>query len=171
MNAIDYVTVVNVAAGTSVKMRTGSGQVFCPDNRLLAGSSPEGNVVIWDISSGRFIRDFSGHAGPATALAFSTDGKLLASGGADKLTKIWDLATGEEQLSLTGHTAPVSRIAFSPDRKRLTTVAANGEVLVYALDFRDLVAIARRRVTRGLTSAECLKFLHGPCPPTQNEAR
>ena len=165
------VTVVNVAAGTSLKMsaksRPNSDLAFSPDDKLLAGSSPEGNVVLFDTSSGRLVRNFSGHAGPATAFAFSNDGKLLATGGADKLTKIWDLATGQEQLSLTGHTAPVSKLAFSPDRKRLTTVAANGEVLVYALDFRDLVAIARTRVTRRLTSAECVKFLHGQCPATQ----
>jgi hypothetical protein len=56
-------------------------------------------------------------------------------------------------------------LAFSPDGKRLTAVSAEGEALVYAMSLDELVAAARRRVTREMTPAECRQFLHtDKCP-------
>jgi hypothetical protein len=37
-------------------------------------------------------------------------------------------------------------------------------VRVWALDLDDLIAIARRKVTRGLTAAECRRYLRRDCP-------
>ncbi len=163
------VTVWNLATGVGSKMTSKAGDgvelVFSPDGKLLAGSAPDGNIVIWNAGSGRVVRNFSGHSGSVTALAFSADSKLLASGGADKITRIWDLATGEEQLSLGGHTDSIKSIAFSADPQRLTTVTARGEALVYALNPVELAALARTRVTRAMTPGECRKFLHADACP------
>jgi WD40 repeat protein len=160
----DDVTAWNVETGHVAKMTPGANDnarfALNPTGRLLAGSAPDGRIVIWDTTSGRIVRYIPGHAGPATALVFSADGKLLASGGADKITRIWDVATGQENLSLPGHFEPVNKILFSRDGQRLTTATRQGETLVYALDLKDLVAVARSRVTRAMTPEECRKFLH-----------
>ena len=104
VNLKNEVYVYDLAVGRTSKMASPAGRtadlVFSANNALLAGSSPDGNVVIWDVKTGRVFRDFSGHAGAVTALTFSPDGKLLATGGSDRLTKLWDLRTGEERLAL-----------------------------------------------------------------------
>jgi WD40 repeat protein len=79
---------------------------------------------------------------------------------------VWDVATGKELLTLSGHSAEVSSVAWSPDGKRLATAGADGIVEVYAMDIELLMALARSRVTRNLTTGECKKYLHvDECPP------
>lgn len=79
---------------------------------------------------------------------------------------MWDVATGKELLTLSGHSAEVSSVAWSPDGKRLATAGADGIVEVYAMDIELLMALARSRVTRNLTTGECKKYLHvDECPP------
>jgi tetratricopeptide (TPR) repeat protein len=71
------------------------------------------------------------------------------------------------RLTLSGHTAWVRGVAFSPDGTRLATASADRTVRVYALNIEDLMALARTRITRSLTSQECQKYLHEEqgCPP------
>jgi len=48
-------------------------------------------------------------------------------------------------------------VAYSPDGKRLPTVSEDGTVQVYALDDRDLINLARSRVTRNFVPDECVR--------------
>jgi WD40 repeat protein len=88
----------------------------------------------------------------------------LATASSDGTAKVWPLAGGEP-VTLRGHRQGVEGVAFSPGGKRLATAGQDGSVRVYALDLGDLVAIARSRLTRGLTTEECQQYLHlEACP-------
>ena len=77
----------------------------------------------------------------------------------------WQVDNKEQPLTLYGNSNTILRAVFSPDGKRLVTGAANGTVRVYALPLEDIIAIAKSRVTRALTTDECQKFLHvEQCP-------
>jgi hypothetical protein len=73
---------------------------FSPDGKLLATATVQGDIHVWAARSGRLLRDFEGHRGPVTALAFP-DGKSLVSAGRDTSVLVWDvagLAEGRVQL-------------------------------------------------------------------------
>lgn len=112
--ASDAVEVWETATGQRIsRLAAGEGKpgplCFSPDGRLLAigrtwrdtetGHSEvrRGTTQLWEMASHTVRRDFRGHDGGVTALAFSTDGRRLASGSANSTILIWD-AAGEMLL-------------------------------------------------------------------------
>jgi hypothetical protein len=57
-------------------------------------------------------------------------------------------------------------VEFAPDGKSLMAISITDMVgRGYVLDSQELVALARSRITRALTAAECQQYLHVPqCP-------
>jgi WD40 repeat protein len=66
---------------------------------------------------------------------------------------------------LSGHTAAVFSVAWSSDGHRLVTGSRDHTGRVYLVDVDDLAALARTRVTRGLTAEEYQQYLHAPACP------
>lgn len=99
--------------------------------RQLLDECPE-NLRGWEW---RYVRrlcnteqvTFRGHAGEATAVAFSPDGRRIASVAAAGV-RVWDAGTGKELVSVPG--AGSVAAAFSPDGKRLA-VARHANATVH----------------------------------------
>ncbi len=141
----------------------GHGLAFSPDGHLLAVSGG-GGVTFWRMPSGRPVTTLSTTA-EIQAVAFSSDGRLLATGGYDGAVRVWDVASGQETLTLPGHVGIVNDVAFSPDGTTIVSVGQDGTLRTDVLPIRELVRIARGRLTRGFTTAECQRYLHVPtCP-------
>jgi WD40 repeat protein/transcriptional regulator with XRE-family HTH domain len=140
------------------------GLMFSPDGeRLATGSS--GEAKIWDATSGEESRSLSGHTGVVSRVSFSKDGSMLATCSQDGTTKVWDASSGAELLTLRGHAGVVSGCAFSPDGTHLATAGNDGTARIYLLDIEELIALAKSRLTRSLTTEECKKYLHvEECP-------
>jgi WD40 repeat protein/DNA-binding SARP family transcriptional activator len=132
---------------------------YSPDGRLLATGGSDGTVRVWDVATGEEIQSFEGHVGTIMSVAFSPDGKRLASASLDNSARVWDMSTGREVLVLTGHRFGLTEVAFSPDGTRLATSSNDGTVRVYVLPIRELVELARSRLTRGWTEDECQQYL------------
>jgi WD40 repeat protein len=90
-----------------------------------------GQVVLWDVSTGREIGALKGHGKGVTSVAFSRDGRLLASGSSDNTIRIWDLATKRELRTLTGHTSNIESIDFSPDGRLLASASDDGGTFLW----------------------------------------
>ena len=77
-----------------------------------------GEMLVWDIPSGRVKAAFPGAAGP---IAFSADGSRVAACCAGRLARVWDVtADGFKELPpLPTHRGGVSVLALSPDGKQL----------------------------------------------------
>ena len=76
--------------------------------------------------------------------------------------RLWDTRSGENVLTL-----PLERgfpyVASSDDGRRLAT-SAGGYVRVWTLDLDELLTIARNRLSRSLSAAECVTFHFEDCP-------
>ena len=139
---------------------------FSPDGKYLATASWDGTAKVWEIPSGDEINTLSGHSGIVWEVVFNPDGNRLATSSLDNTVKLWDFETGQELLTLTGHQAGTTGLAFSPDGRHLAVGGGDGTVRIYVLPIEELIALARERLTRSLTEAECQQYLHvETCPP------
>lgn len=120
------------ATGSTTLFNLSSGEVLweidCPagwgvisgNGTLLALGCKE-NIYLWDLCSGRLLRQLQGDKINWTNyvgcknIAISTDGKLLAVGDSDGTVRLWDVVSGREVQQLWGHTKYLNNLGFSPD--------------------------------------------------------
>jgi len=143
---------------------------FSPDGKRLATASRDRTAKVWDAGSGKELFTLSGHISSVFDVAFNPEGTRLATASFDRTARVWDISPGQQGskvFGLYGHTDAVIGVAFTRDGKRLFTTSEDGVIREFALDVQDLIALARKRVTRSLTAEECNKYLHTIiCPPS-----
>jgi hypothetical protein len=86
-------------------------------------------IVLWDVITGRKIRDFLGLRGEIHCVAISPDGQTLAAGirsGGERSILLWDTVTGKE-LHALGEGQSVTSLAFCPDSKLVASASYDHE--------------------------------------------
>jgi WD40 repeat protein len=70
-----------------------------PGGGTLAAGGGDGVIRLWDVGTGKELRQLRGHlgrhGGGVTALAWSSDGRTLFSGGVDTTILVWRFAPSE----------------------------------------------------------------------------
>jgi hypothetical protein len=91
-----------------------------PGGKIFATSTPQGDIALWNITTGGSIRTFADPThgnGDWARLAFSPNGSLLASVASDGYVHIWNVSSGTDIASYPD--GEVSTVAFSPDGRTL----------------------------------------------------
>uniref|UniRef100_A0A0N4UF55 Lissencephaly-1 homolog n=1 Tax=Dracunculus medinensis TaxID=318479 RepID=A0A0N4UF55_DRAME len=89
--------------------------VFHPVYNIIASSSEDSTIKVWDYENGEFERSLKGHTDAVQDIAFDGSGKLLASCSADLTIKLWEFVqTYNCMKTLKGHDHNISSVTFLP---------------------------------------------------------
>ncbi|XP_077228204.1 protein ROOT INITIATION DEFECTIVE 3-like [Tasmannia lanceolata] len=68
------------------------GPMSCTkDGFFLVGGAPSGNVYVWEVSSGKLLKNWHAHHKSLSCLALSDDSSLLISGAEDGVICVWTM--------------------------------------------------------------------------------
>ncbi|SEB78482.1 protein kinase [Streptomyces sp. TLI_105] len=107
-----------------------------PDGRRVVSSSAMyGTAWLWDVASGRCLRQFvAGQPFSMNALCLSADGRLMVSAGIlDTTIRVWDLEQGRCVRVMRGHTEGVDNLALRSDSRFLLSGARDQTVRYWDL--------------------------------------
>ncbi|MBI5960775.1 MAG: WD40 repeat domain-containing protein, partial [Chloroflexi bacterium] len=144
--------IYNLDATSGGHTDTVTGVAFSPDGRLLASSSIDKTIILWDVETGTVIRRLQGHEDWVNRVIFTPDGRTLVSGSGnflitaipipglgtrDTSVRVWDVESGQEigQLgnSEEGHKNPIMGLTMSADGTRVASGDTNGLIILWDL--------------------------------------
>lgn len=99
--------------GSQLLTGTG-GELIGPVQGLAITPIEDNSLRLWDVESGKLIREMKGHTHVVFSVAFSPDGKRAVSGSFDHSVRLWDVERGEELSSIEGK-GWVTKVLFSSD--------------------------------------------------------
>ena len=145
----------------------GGAAAISPDGRVLAGvGGLEQNVVLLRDADTLAPLGKLEHRVGVFQITFSLDGTRIVTSGDDGVARVWNAQTGTLIFTSLDETSDLIGAAFSQDGSRIALFYSDGRILVHAIAFDDVLEIAKGRVTRSLTDAECRTYLHVPACPT-----
>ncbi len=116
-----------------------------PDGKVQSTTPNHHPVCLFEVATGRLVRELEMPTDAAGPVAFSADGKFLAIGfgrGRGEV-RLMDLATWKTVAVLTGFDSKPHAMTFAADGKSLITGLNDGTALVW--DLQRLLAPRRER--------------------------
>ncbi|HEY9825274.1 MAG TPA: NB-ARC domain-containing protein [Stenomitos sp.] len=111
---------------------------------IVASSSLDGIVRVWQIEDGQCLKTFK-HQAEVHAITFSPDGKQLVSGNlhTHSTLKIWDLETQACVMTIPVHIGKVNSVCWSPDGTLLASGGDDKQVFLFSLAHKQVNKILR----------------------------
>lgn len=85
------------------------------NDSFIVTTSNSNIAKVWDVQTGKVIKELEGHTGKLKTIAISKDGSLIATGSSDNTIKLWDTKNFSLLRTLDGHTESIIAIIISTD--------------------------------------------------------
>ena len=102
-----------------------------PNGCMMASTSQEGTINIWDISVGLCIGTLKEHSAKVSCISFSSNNEWLLSASYDKTIKLWNLKSGKCEKTFRGHSNMVSSAVFAPNNNKILSASLDGTVRIW----------------------------------------
>ncbi len=94
----------------------GTGLALSPDEGMIAASSQEGEVKLWDARTLALIGELPRNSTAVWSVAFSPDGTLLAASDSNRQIRLFDVRSRALVRTLAVHTTAMLSVVFVPGR-------------------------------------------------------
>jgi WD40 repeat protein len=98
---------------------------FSPDGKNMVSGSQDETIRIWEVETGRELRQITDNLGWVYSVAYSPDGRMIVSSSSDDTIRLWDAATGRELRRFQGRTYQAREVKFSPNGKYVLSIGYN----------------------------------------------
>jgi len=112
------------AAATAMSLSPNGAQAVVG----LADDPP--SVQIVNLSDGKPVATFAGHAAPVTSVGFRRDAKAVVSCSDDGTVRVWDVESGLLQQQFLHHAGKVTGAAFANDNKSVVSAGEDKTVWI-----------------------------------------
>ena len=86
-----------------------------PDGNFLATASSDKSIQIWNLSTGKSIKNLNGFDWKVTSLKYSSDGKYIIGGCNNGVVKLFEVESGKKISDFSDIGKNVRDVAFSRD--------------------------------------------------------
>ncbi len=112
---------------------------FSRDGKRLYSISYEETLKVWDMESGKLLKEINTkedkaqkrYHKPFMKLTLHPDGKTAAVGDSKGRVRFWDTETGEEKRIIEGHHSVVPVVKYSPDGKIIASASADNTLKIW----------------------------------------
>ncbi|MEM9927615.1 MAG: WD40 repeat domain-containing protein, partial [Cyanobacteria bacterium P01_D01_bin.50] len=111
---------------------------FTPDSKILASTSEDGTVKLWNIDNGQNLYTFDKHRNPFVSVSFAGDTNLLAAASFDGNIHIWNIKNKTKKYCWQAHNQGIMHISFNSDGKQLVSTSKDKTLKIWKLDNIDI---------------------------------
>jgi len=120
---------------------------FAPGGRYLVSGAQQyagigmdyaNTIKLWDVSTGRELRNLGNYKKSVYDARFSRDGRMLLTGGDELL--LWNVHSGSVRQTFVGHHDTIWSVAFMPDGKSIASAGDDGTVRIWNMESGKEVA-------------------------------
>jgi WD40 repeat protein len=101
------------------------------DGRRALTGSMDGTARLWDVETGKEMRQLPNINGEVRCVAMSSDGRYAAVGTSQALL-VWD--TKEEKFLINRHRGIISSVAFSADGRQVAATSGRNGMQIYKIE-------------------------------------
>jgi WD40 repeat protein len=145
-----------------------SSASFSPDGQRVITAQFDETARVWDLATGKQLKDLSGHDGVVLDAGLSPNGRRAITGSRDKKVVLWDLERDEPVAVLADHGDYVNTVKFSKDGRKVLTASNDGTARIWSVFPTTEAAVdyAIRMVPRCLTPSERDEAFLDHVPPS-----
>ena len=144
---------------TTLRATLGDGRqsmeavAISPDGSLLASGQRNGDIRLWQLPSGEFLRSIPAHGSAVRALVFMPDNSTLVSvagqsqiplqwgdvagnwTAVDNSLRVWDVTSGQVLQEYSEHPQGFTDVSISPNGEYIAASDSAGQVLLWSFAF------------------------------------
>lgn len=119
---------------------------WSPDGRILASSSRDKTIWLWDIEQRRYRAALRGHSAGVNGVGYTSDSRTVVSASEDGTMRAWDIASGQCLRVVQGYAASLYDFDWSPDGSSVVSGGTDYLVTIYSVTGEALPRVLRGHI-------------------------